>query len=104
MSERLAGKLARCDSTDLCTRRDPATVVYVEPWAVRETALDLGCLAQTESVFALSNGHLGLRANLDEGEPFGLPGTYLAGFYESRPLPYAEAGTAIPRTARPWST
>jgi alpha,alpha-trehalose phosphorylase len=62
----------------------------VEPWAVHETALDLGHLAQTESVFALANGHVGMRANLDEGEPFGLPGTYLAGFYETRPLPYAE--------------
>jgi alpha,alpha-trehalose phosphorylase len=68
----------------------------VEPWAVRETALDLDRLAQTESVFALANGHLGLRANLDEGEPFGLPGTYLAGFYETRPLPYAESGYGDP--------
>jgi len=68
----------------------------VEPWAVRETALDLDRLAQTESVFALANGHLGLRGNLDEGEPFGLPGTYLAGFFETRPLPYAEAGYGYP--------
>jgi alpha,alpha-trehalose phosphorylase len=68
----------------------------VEPWAVRETALDFGRLAQTESVFALANGHVGMRANLDEGEPFGLPGTYLAGFYETRPLPYAEAGYGDP--------
>jgi alpha,alpha-trehalose phosphorylase len=63
----------------------------VEPWLVRETELHLDKLAQTESVFALANGHLGLRGNLDEGEPFGLPGTYLAGFYEVRPLPSAEA-------------
>ena len=68
----------------------------VEPWAIHETALDLDRLAQTESVFALANGHLGMRANLDEGEPFGLPGTYLAGFYETRPLPYAEAGYGDP--------
>jgi alpha,alpha-trehalose phosphorylase len=68
----------------------------VEPWVVRETELHLDSLAQTESVFALSNGHLGLRGNLDEGEPFGLPGTYLAGFYEVRPLPYAEAGYGFP--------
>jgi alpha,alpha-trehalose phosphorylase len=64
----------------------------VAPWTVREKTLDLDVLAQSESVFALSNGHIGLRANLDEGEPFGLPGTYLNGFYEGRPLPYAEAG------------
>ena len=47
-------------------------------------------LAQTESVFALSNGHLGCGGNLDEGEPHGLPGTYLGSFYELRPLPHSE--------------
>jgi alpha,alpha-trehalose phosphorylase len=68
----------------------------VEPWAIRETALHLDTLAQSESVFALSNGHVGLRGNLDEGEPNGIPGTYLGGFYETRPLPYAEAGYGYP--------
>jgi alpha,alpha-trehalose phosphorylase len=68
----------------------------VEPWVVRETELDLDRLAQTESVFALANGHMGLRGNLDEGEPYGLPGTYLAGFYEVHPLPYAEPGYGNP--------
>ena len=63
----------------------------VEPWALRETHLDLDLMAQTESVFALATGHLGWRGNLDEGEPHGLPGSYLNGFYEVRPLPYAEA-------------
>ncbi len=72
----------------------------VEPWAVRETELDLGRLAQTESVFALANGHIGLRGNLDEGEPCGLPGSYLAGFYEVRPLPYAEAGYGYPEAGQ----
>ncbi len=72
----------------------------VEPWVLRETELDLDRLAQTESVFALSNGHIGLRANLDEGEPFGLPGTYLAGFYELHPLPYAEAGYGNPESGQ----
>jgi alpha,alpha-trehalose phosphorylase len=68
----------------------------VEPWCLRETELDLDVLAQCESLFALANGHIGLRGNLDEGEPFGLPGTYLNSFYETRPLPYAEAGYGFP--------
>jgi alpha,alpha-trehalose phosphorylase len=72
----------------------------VEPWAVRETELDLERLFQTESVFALGNGHIGLRGNLDEGEPCGLPGSYLAGFYEQRPLPYAEAGYGDPESGQ----
>jgi alpha,alpha-trehalose phosphorylase len=62
----------------------------VEPWALRETELRLDVLAQSESLFALANGHIGLRGNLDEGEPAGLAGTYLNGFHEVRPLPYAE--------------
>lgn len=41
----------------------------VEPWQVRETKLNLNLLAQSESLFALSNGHIGLRGNLDEGDP-----------------------------------
>src|SRR5246127_5127888 len=69
-----------------------------KPWSVRETHLDLDRLAQAESVFALSNGHIGLRGNLDEGEPYGLPGTYLNGFYELRPMPYAEAGYGNPES------
>ena len=68
----------------------------VEPWALRETALRLELLAQSESLFALANGHIGLRGNLDEGEPNGLPGTYLNGFHEIRPLPYAETAYGNP--------
>ncbi len=72
----------------------------VEPWHVRETRLDLDVLAQSESVFALSNGHIGLRGNLDEGDPHGLPGSYLNSFYELRPLPYAEAGYGYPESGQ----
>ncbi len=32
-------------------------VFAVEPWAVAEHGLDLELLPQTESIFALSNGH-----------------------------------------------
>jgi alpha,alpha-trehalose phosphorylase len=71
-----------------------------QPWALRETELDLNMLAQTESVFALSNGHIGLRGNLDEGEPSGLPGTYLNAFYEVRPLPYPEGGYGYPEAGQ----
>jgi alpha,alpha-trehalose phosphorylase len=67
-----------------------------EPWRLVERELDLDVLAQSESIFALSNGHIGLRGNLDEGDPNGLPGTYLNSFYEVRPLPYAEAGYGFP--------
>jgi alpha,alpha-trehalose phosphorylase len=78
--------------------QDPA--FEVDPWKVIETELDLDRLAQTESVFALGNGHIGVRANLDEGEPYGLPGSYLNGFYELHQMPYAEAGYGNPESGQ----
>ncbi|MFE2578605.1 glycoside hydrolase family 65 protein [Streptomyces sp. NPDC059378] len=72
----------------------------VEPWCLRETELSLEVLAQSESVFALSNGHIGWRGNLDEGEPHGLPGAYLNGVYERHPLPYGEAGYGDPESGQ----
>jgi alpha,alpha-trehalose phosphorylase len=68
----------------------------IEPWQLRWRGLDLDALRRTESTFALSNGHIGLRGTFEEGEPRGLPGTYLNGFYERRRLPYAEAGYGFP--------
>lgn len=72
----------------------------VEPWCLRCTSLDLERLAQTESLFALSNGHIGWRGNLDEGEPHGLPGSYLNGVHERRTLPYVEPGYGYPESGQ----
>ncbi|MEO9138280.1 MAG: glycosyl hydrolase family 65 protein [Jatrophihabitans sp.] len=72
----------------------------VDPWRLQEVGLDLDRLAASESLFALSNGHIGVRGNLDEGDPNGLPGTYLNSFFEARPLPYAEAGYGYPESGQ----
>lgn len=68
----------------------------LEAWRLVEPHVRLDLLGQTESLFALSNGHIGLRGNLDEGEPHGEPGSYLNGLFETLPLPYAEAGYGYP--------
>ncbi|GAB7039261.1 MULTISPECIES: glycoside hydrolase family 65 protein [Catenuloplanes] len=69
-----------------------------EPWAVRETGVpDDDRLRQRESVFALANGHIGLRGNLDEPEICGMPGTYLNSLFEERDLSYPEEGYAFPK-------
>src|SRR5258707_11653658 len=72
----------------------------VEPWMLRESGLNMDLLTQSESVFALSNGHIGWRGNLDEGEPNGLPGSYLNGLHELHPLPYAQAGYGYPEAGQ----
>ncbi len=72
----------------------------VEPWQICERSLDLDILPQSESIFALSNGHIGVRGTLDEGEPSALPGTYLCSFYELRPIPYPEGGFGYPESGQ----
>ncbi len=63
----------------------------IDVWKVRETAFSPDVLPQSETLFALSNGYLGLRGNLDEGDPSFERGTYLNGFFERRPITYGES-------------
>jgi alpha,alpha-trehalose phosphorylase len=72
----------------------------VDPWAVPLREPEIGTLAAVESVFALANGHMGLRGTLEEGEPRARPGTYLSGMFEERPLPHAEAGYGYPESGQ----
>ena len=45
----------------------------IEPWSLTEVGLDHASLAVHESVFALTNGHIGMRGSFEEGEPVGRP-------------------------------
>lgn len=69
-------------------------------WQLKWTGLNVDELQRTETMFALSNGHIGVRGTLDEGEPRGLPGTYLNGFHEQYSLPYAESGYGYPESGQ----
>ncbi|GHF75826.1 alpha,alpha-trehalose phosphorylase [Amycolatopsis bartoniae] len=71
-----------------------------DPWRLRWRGLAVDQLQRTESTFALANGHIGIRGTFEEGEPRGLPGTYLNGFYEEHELPYAEAGYGYPEAGQ----
>ena len=71
-----------------------------DPWSWIEPTLDVDRLGWSESILALSNGHIGLRGNLDEGEPYGAPGTYLNSVYEEHPMPSAEVGYGFPETGQ----
>ncbi|WP_448070637.1 glycoside hydrolase family 65 protein [Georgenia yuyongxinii] len=73
-----------------------APVFDVDPWAVREPGVGLGTLPVAESVFSLSNGFLGVRGTLDEGDPCAVRGTFLAGVHETHPLAYPEGGYGHP--------
>ncbi|MRG58757.1 family 65 glycosyl hydrolase [Agromyces sp. CFH 90414] len=70
----------------------------LDPWSIGLSGVDVDELERRESVFALSNGHLGWRGILDEGDPCGIPGSYLNGVFERFPMPYAEEGYGYPET------
>lgn len=69
----------------------------VEPWAVRETSFDPSVAARNETIFALGNGHLGIRGTLEEPSGNALPGTYVNGFHERLPIEYGEAAYGYAR-------
>ena len=77
-----------------------ADVYTVEPWCLREPRPRLDSLAESETAFTLSNGFLGIRGTLDEGEPVGVPGTYLAGLHELRTMVYTETGNGEPEATQ----
>jgi alpha,alpha-trehalose phosphorylase len=68
----------------------------VDDWSIGIEGVDAAHLAHEESVFGLSNGHVGWRGNLDEGDPRGVAGSYLNGVFEEHPMPYAEDGYGYP--------
>jgi trehalose/maltose hydrolase-like predicted phosphorylase len=73
-----------------------APTLDVDPWTVCEPHVDPATLPVSESLFALSNGFLGVRGTLDEVEPSGMRGTYLSGVFETHPLSYPEGGYGHP--------
>ncbi len=61
-----------------------------DPWRLVETQYDGSDLGLTETLFALGNGYLGMRANPEEGREAHSHGTVLNGFHETWPIQHAE--------------
>ena len=51
-------------------------------WVIERTGYDPVTEASAESLFALSNGYMGIRGAMDEGGPGSAPGAYVAGLYD----------------------
>jgi alpha,alpha-trehalose phosphorylase len=71
-----------------------------EPFRLVERAYNPEYTAQTETLFALGNGYLGIRGSFEEGEPSYQPGTLLNGYYETRPISYAEDAFGFARVGQ----
>jgi alpha,alpha-trehalose phosphorylase len=55
---------------------------------------------RAETVFALSNGYLGIRGSLDEGRPVLEPATFVNGFHETWPIVHAEDAYGLARVGQ----
>ncbi len=85
-------------------RYPPRDVFPIDPWALAAVRFDgdlfRNYVGQAETMFALSNGYLGLRGTMDEGAPVEEPGTFLNGFYETRPITYGESAYGFPKVGQ----
>lgn len=71
-----------------------------EPWRLVETEPSGDDLGLTESLFAVGNGYLGMRANPSEGRDAHTHGTYLNGFHETWPIQHPEHAYAFAKTGQ----
>ncbi|UFN47986.1 hypothetical protein LPC08_18495 [Roseomonas sp. OT10] len=76
--------------------RPPADIFPVDPWRLDSRAFAQEFTEEAETIFALSNGYLGLRGSHEEGHPVREPGTYLNGFFEYRKIVYGETAYGFP--------
>ena len=72
----------------------------VDPWRLIETEPDHDDLGVTETLFAIGNGYLGMRANPSEGRQAHTHGTYVNGFHETWEIKHAEDAFAFAKTGQ----
>ena len=80
--------------------RPPSHDYPADEWNVIEKAFHPEFLAQLETMLALGNGYLGMRGCPEEGGPNAENGTFINGFYETRPIVYGEEAYGFARTGQ----
>ncbi len=78
----------------------PEYIYPVDEWRVVERRFAPRFLEQTETIFALANGYLGIRGSFEEGRPVLRSGTFVNGFHETWPIPYGETAYGFARTGQ----
>jgi alpha,alpha-trehalose phosphorylase len=82
-------------------RRDlPADIYPDDPWVLREERWAPDFSAVTETLFALSNGNLGIRGAIEDVAAARAPGTFLNGFHETWRIEYPEAAYGFATTGQ----
>lgn len=82
------------------TLNPPIHIYPINEWKIIETEFYARFLSQTETLFAIGNGYLGMRGNHDEGIPLSQTGTFINGFHETWPISYSEGAFGFARTGQ----
>ena len=80
--------------------RPPSHDYPADEWNVIEKGFHPEFLAQLETMLALGNGYLGMRGCPEEGGPNAENGTFINGFYETRPIVYGEEAYGFAKTGQ----
>jgi alpha,alpha-trehalose phosphorylase len=80
--------------------KPPSQDYPADEWNVIEKAFHHEFLAQLETMLALGNGYLGMRGCPEEGGPNAENGTFINGFYETRPIVYGEEAYGFAKTGQ----
>src|SRR6201988_181683 len=80
--------------------KPPSRDYPADEWNVVEKAYRPEFLAQLETMLAVGNGYLGMRGCPEEGGPNAENGTFINGFYETRPIVYGEDAYGFARTGQ----
>ncbi|WP_432821175.1 glycoside hydrolase family 65 protein [Trichloromonas sp.] len=82
------------------TLNPPPHIYPVEGWKIIERSFYPRFQAQTETIFSIGNGYLGLRGNFEEGAPLVQSGTFVNGFHETWPIIYGEQAFGFAKTGQ----
>src|SRR5262245_45804777 len=72
----------------------------IDPWRPVETEYDVTDIGLTETLFAVANGYIGMRANPEEGRDAHTHGTYVNGFHETWHIHHAEEAFGFAKTGQ----
>lgn len=78
----------------------PEHIYPTHPWRLEERQFYPRFLGQLETLYALSNGYLGIRGSFEEGTPAHHSGTYVNGFHELWPIIYPEEAYGFAKTGQ----
>ncbi|TVQ95614.1 MAG: glycoside hydrolase family 65 protein [Spirochaetaceae bacterium] len=78
----------------------PEHIYPSDEWRIVEKSYSQKWMGNAETIFALSNGFLGIRGMFEEGRPCIEAGTFCNGFHETWPIVHAEEAYGFARTGQ----